>query len=115
MAAHLNVSEMEHCVIVNFADRKVMGDLLISQLQRELFALVDQRKHRIVLNFSNVEYLASTALDMLIDLQQKLRSLGKLAMCCIDGAIQEVLHITKLDKYFTIFAEEQPAIEFVIA
>ena len=99
--------------VVNFVDRKILDEQNIQIIGEQLFSLVDEEgRRRILLNFSNVEYLSSAALGKLITLNKKLQTAGgKLILCNIDPQIYEVFEITKLDKFFKIMKEEQAALQ----
>ena len=45
-------------LVVNFVDRKILDEQNIQMIGEQLFGLVDQNP-KILLNFSNVEYLSS--------------------------------------------------------
>ena len=97
--------------IVNFVDKKILDEANIQQLGEELFSLVDGPR-KILLNFSNVEYLSSAALGKLITTNKSVQAAGgKLRLCCIHPQIYEVFKITKLNKLFEIFKDEQTALD----
>ena len=75
----------------------------------QLFSLVDDLgRRKLLLNFGNVEYLSSAALSKLITLNKKLQQVGgKLILCNIDANIREVFEITRLNKVFSIFPDEE--------
>jgi anti-sigma B factor antagonist len=97
--------------IVNFVDKKILDEANIQQLGEELFSLVDGPR-KILLNFSNVEYLSSAALGKLITMNKSVRAAGgQLRLCSIHPQIYEVFKITKLNKLFDIHKDEQSALE----
>jgi len=77
-----------------------------------LFSLVEKEGAKaIVLNFTNVDFLSSAALNKLIMLNTKLKSAGgKMRMCGLKAEIHEVFVITKLTKVFDIKADENDAL-----
>lgn len=109
----LEVEPIGDITVVNFVDRKILDEQNIQIIGEQLFSLVDEENRRkILLNFSNVEYLSSAALGKLITLNKKLQQAGgKLILCNIDAQIYEVFEITKLDKFFKIMKEEQAALQ----
>jgi anti-sigma B factor antagonist len=63
----------------------------------------EQRQRKILLDFSNVEYLSSAALGRFIILHKKvLAAGGRLVLYNIDPEIYEVFAVTKLNKLFDI-------------
>jgi len=109
----LEVEDIGDVTVVNFIDRKILDEQNIQIIGEQLFGLVDESgRRKLLLNFSNVEYLSSAALGKLITLNKKLQGVGgKLVLCQIDPQIYEVFEITKLDKFFTIVKEEQAALQ----
>src|SRR2546425_1568951 len=96
----LVVEEVNGVSIVNFVDKKILDEANIQQLGEELFSLVDGPR-KILLNFSNVEYLSSAALGKLITMNKSVQAAaGQLRLCCIHPQIYEVFKITKLNKLF---------------
>ena len=109
----LELEPIGDVTVVNFVDRKILDDQNIQVIGEQLFSLVDEQGLRkILLNFSNVEFLSSAALGKLITLNKKLQQVGgKLILCNIDAQIFEVFEITKLDRFFKIIKEEQAALQ----
>ena len=109
----LEVEDIGDVTVVNFVDRKILDEQNIQRIGEELFNLVEgQSRRKILLNFSNVEYLSSATLGKFITLNKKVQAAGgKLVLCNIDPNIYEVFEITKLNKLFNIHKEEQAALQ----
>lgn len=114
MAAHrrLEVSEVGDVTVVRFVDRKILDEASIQELGQELFQLVEQEKRKkLLLNFSKVDFLSSAALGKLITLDKKVKAQsGKLKFSNIRPEIYEVFAITKLNKLFDIKDDEAGAL-----
>jgi anti-anti-sigma factor len=110
----LKVEQKGGVTIVHFLDKRILDEPTIQAIAEQLFSLVDDSgRKELCLNFSNVEYLSSAALGKLINLHKKLQGQqGRLAMCHVMPQIFEVFAITKLDKIFKIFPDEDAAMEF---
>src|ERR1043165_8875885 len=98
----LEVEHIGDVTVVSFVDRKILDEQNIQIIGEQLFKLVEEQgKRKILLNFSNVEYLSSAALGKLITLNKKAQAAGgRLILCNIDPQIYEVFEITKLNKLF---------------
>jgi anti-sigma B factor antagonist len=109
----LEVEDIGDVTVVNFTDKKILDEQNIQVIGEQLFSLVDELgRKKILLNFSNVEYLSSAALGKFITLNKKVNgSGGKLILCAIDPTIYEVFEITKLNKVFNIQKDEQTALQ----
>ena len=69
MTAHhrIDVSKVGDVTVVRFVDKTVLDESSIHELGQELFGLVDaQNGRKMVLNFSNVEFISSATLGKLI-------------------------------------------------
>src|SRR5262249_1587569 len=64
----VKVTKLGTLSLVQFADRKILDELAIQEIQDELLKLVTDRDdgNRLVLSFANVDHLSSAALGMLI-------------------------------------------------
>jgi anti-sigma B factor antagonist len=109
----LEVEDINDVTVVNFTDKKILDEQNIQIIGEQLFSLIDELgRRKLVLNFSNVEYLSSAALGKFITLNKKVNAAGgRLVLCNIDPQIYEVFEITKLNKLFNIQKEEQAALQ----
>src|SRR5690349_21790015 len=100
----INVEEVNGVTIATFVDKKILDETNIQIIGNQLFGLIDEdMRKKIVLDFSNVEYLSSAALGKLITLDKKVKGInGALRLCSIRPEIYEVFTITKLNKLFKI-------------
>lgn len=81
------------------------------QLKQQMLELLDKGATRIVTNLSDVEYLDSTALGVLIGGLKRLRERdGALDIICPNARIRRIFEITGLDKIFDIYSTEEEAI-----
>jgi anti-sigma B factor antagonist len=114
MAVHrrLEVSEVGDITVVRFRDRKILDEASIQELGQELFNLVEiEKRGKLLLNFSSVDFLSSAALGKLITLDKKVKAhSGKLKLSNIRPEIYEVFAITKLNKLFDIKDDEAEAL-----
>ena len=113
--AHLDVRQEADVTVVSFLDRKILDELNISQIEEQLFVLVDgATSPKLVLDFANVEHLSSRALGTLISLMKRVNSKGgRLALTNIESRIFEVFRITRLDRTFDIFKTRDEAVAAV--
>lgn len=109
----IDVEEVNGVTVAKFTDKKILDEGNIQVIGNQLFSLVDEdRRQKIVLDFSNVEYLSSAALGKLITMDKKVKAIsGKLRFCSIRSDILEVFKITRLDKLFTIKENQEKALE----
>ena len=109
---HIEVNEVGDVTVVRFRDRKLIEDIRIQELGQELFGLIDgEQRDKLLLNFSQVEFLSSSALGKLITLDKKMKANGgSMKLSNIRPEIFEVFNITKLDRMFDIRDDEADAL-----
>jgi anti-sigma B factor antagonist len=108
----LEVAEVGDVTVVRFVDRKILDESNIQDMGQELFQLVEeQKRNKILLNFTSVDFLSSAALGKLITLDKKVKAHGgMLKLSNIQPDIYEVFAITKLNKLFDIRDDEAAAL-----
>jgi anti-sigma B factor antagonist len=109
----LEVTEIGDVSVIRFVDRKILDEANIQKLGEELYQLVEaESRKKVLLNFSNVEFLSSAALGKLITLEKKTKNAGgQLKLTNIRPEIYEVFAITRLNKVFDIRDDEAQALE----
>ena len=114
MSGHNRILVSDHGLIsiVRFTDRKIVDSANIEQLGDELNSLVlDDKRDVLLLNFEGVDFMSSAALNKLISLNSKIKSVqGRLKLCNLKPDIREVFSMTKLDRVFDIRESEADAI-----
>ena len=108
----LEVNEVGDVTVVRFRDHKIVEDVNIQELGQEMFLLVEKdRRGKLLLNFSSVEFLSSAALGKLITLDKRVKAHGGLLkLSNIRPEIFEVFAITKLNRLFDIKDDEADAL-----
>ncbi len=110
--SHLAITDSGGVKVVEFADRKILEELRISEIGEELSKLVAGAPEiRLLLSFKNVEHLSSAALGMLITLNKQVsEQRGKMKLSDITPQIYEVFKITRLNKLFDIHDTAEQAL-----
>jgi len=114
MAAYqkLEISEGGDVTVVRFRDRRIANTLEIELVGQELYRLVEEGKHkRLVLDFSNVDYLSSALIGKLISLNAKVQAgNGSVKLCSLRPEVFEIFHTCQLDRIFSINKDVADAI-----
>jgi len=108
----LDVNRVGDVTVIRFRDRKIIEDINIQELGKEMFALVETDGYdKLLLDFSFVDFLSSAALGKLITLDKKMKAHGGiLKLSNIRPEIYEVFTITKLNRLFDIRKDETDAL-----
>lgn len=94
----ISVSEEDGITIVRFNDKKFLDEAPIQQVGEELFSLANS-SFKFILDFTNVEYMASSFLGKLITFKNKTKAAGaQLVLCNIHPQIYEVFKITGINR-----------------
>ena len=110
---HLKVTTDGDATIVALTDRKILDEINISQIGDQINALVVRPgAPKLVLDFTTVSHMSSSALGMLITVHKRIRERnGQLRLCAIQPAIMEVFVITRLNEILKICADQKEALE----
>ena len=102
-------SEAGHYVI---AARGEIDLFTAPELKQVITEVIENGERRVAIDLSEVSFLDSTALGVLIGAVKRLRSRGgALAVVNTDSSIAKTFEITGLDQIFTIVASRAEALE----
>lgn len=109
----ISVEYVNKAVIITFADEKILEEKDIEAIQKSIMPVVEQtQKVNLILDFSNVRFLSSAVLGLLIRISKKVYERdGQLRLCSINPKIYEIFKITRLTKIFDIYPDRESAIE----
>lgn len=109
----LELDQVDTVAVVKFRDKKVMDPARIEQMGKELLELVDgEENERLLINFDNVSFFSSAAINKLIVLEKQVRAKGgKLRLCNLRPEVRDLFSYTSLDQMFQIDQEQVDSIE----
>jgi anti-sigma B factor antagonist len=110
----LTVQNVKKWTVVEFRTPSLMDPIELQAIGDHLYHLVDaQDKRTIILDFTQVEFLSSQAIGILLTMNKKLNALkgSKLVLCGVGSRLTELLRITRLDKILTIKPTQKEAVE----
>ena len=71
--------------------------------EKELAILFKKNKYRFLFDLSEMEYLSSTGLRVLLDLTKKVKRVdGKIVLCCLAPFIKEIFEISGFTHFIPI-------------
>ncbi len=107
----LEITESEGITLVSFRDASILDALTTQHVGRELYGLAESGDHpKLVLDFSNVRFLSSQTLGVLLTLRRKAdKAKVKIVLACIRPELHRVFEITSLDKLFEFFDTTEDA------
>lgn len=110
--ADLIVQNISGVTVANLGGSSILDGQTIESLSRKLFDLVDNQAHRkILLDFSQVKFLSSMMLGVLIRLQKRAAGInGRIAIYGLRPDLMKIFQITRLDKLFDFYDDEEKAL-----
>jgi len=109
----ISVDYTDGATIVKFLQEKILEDKDIQQLRQSIMSVIEQADSiNLILDFSNVRFLSSAVLGLLIRVSKKVyENEGTLKLCCIDRKIYEIFKITRLTECFDIYGDIGNAVD----
>lgn len=108
---HLALDEQGRVSVVRFKQNRLVDDMLIRDVGKELFSLIESGRSHLLIDLKGVEYVSSGMLGKLITVLRRIEdSKGRLGICSIGADVQDVFRISKLDTYFKIFDDSSTAV-----
>lgn len=102
-----------NATVVTFINEKILEEKDIKALQESIMSVIEQSDQvNMILDFSNVKFLSSAVLGLLLRVSKKIYERdSQLRLCNIDPKIYEIFKITRLNKIFEIFPDIDSAME----
>jgi anti-sigma B factor antagonist len=93
----------------------LQGDLIdrsqAAELLDEIDIAISKNENKILLNFSELKYMNSSGLNVIINVLTRTRKAGgDVAVCCVNKKINELLVITKLNNVFNVCDTPEKAV-----
>lgn len=107
------VAEAGDYTVIEFHTESLMNPNELERVAAAMYRLVDEeRRHRLLLDFTRVKYLTSQAIGIVLTMNKKLMKVkgSKFVLCGVGQALMQLLKITRLDKILTIKASQQEAL-----
>lgn len=102
----MKIQHKADAVLVELVGRLIYDNLALAQ--QELQELLKNGPEKIFIKMDELKYLDSSALGMLLDLNNSARSNGrKLTMVGPPSHIRDIFHSTRLDNIFNIVIEDE--------
>lgn len=80
-------------------------------MEKKVFDKINSGQHKLLLDFSGVEYLSSAGMRMLLSTTKKLKTLsGKLVVCKINPGVLDVLKMSGFDHVLELSSTEEDAL-----
>lgn len=102
--------QKDDVLVAQFTSRKILDDVLIALIGRELLELADQAEGKMLLDFQGVTFMSSSMIGRIVMLNKKCKGTTDLRFCNVSPSVMEVFEITRLDKLFNICGSVEDAL-----
>jgi anti-anti-sigma factor len=111
----LRVRVVDGIAVVDFENAEgLFAEDVIQELGDRLYRLVDEGNSRLVLNFAGVHYMSCAFLGKLVGLRMRVKRIdGKLVLCGLEPALQDILRICHLERVFNIHVDEATSLRII--
>lgn len=80
--------------------------------EKEVFSFLHQGPRNVLLDFTEVNYLSSAGMRMLLAIFKQVKSVsGKLAVCSVEDGVLDVLKMSGFDEVLEVFATQDEALK----
>jgi anti-sigma B factor antagonist len=112
-SSNLLIQDYAGVTVVSFTESAILDSQSIEAVGKELARLPDVlHKQKLIVDFSDVKFLSSQAIGVLLDLHQRVQAIkGTLLLCGVRKEIMKVFHITNLDRIFKFFPDDASALK----
>lgn len=109
----IELDSVDDVSVVKFKDQKVTDPARIETLGQELLSLVqDDESEKVVINFENVNFFSSGAINKLVVLERRIRARGgQIRLSNLRPEVRDLFSLTNLDSMFDIKDGQREAIE----
>ena len=81
------------------------------EFEQQVEESINQNTKNMIIDFSDLEYICSSGLRVIIQAAKKLKSFqGELVLCSMEEYIREVFEISGFDTFLKIFASKDEAL-----
>ncbi|MFA6915735.1 MAG: STAS domain-containing protein [Parachlamydiales bacterium] len=79
-------------------------------IERKIFEHIHHGHNKILIDFSELDYLSSAGMRMLLSITKKLKNVGKIILCSVNDNVLDVLKMSGFDRVLDIENTEENAL-----
>ena len=107
----IELEEIENRVVLRVNGRLDAASAPL--LERKINSLIDEGHHRLILDFSQVDYLSSAGMRILLSSTKLLKAKkGSLILFSVAAEVEEIIKMAGFDKILHICSTEKEALQF---
>jgi anti-sigma B factor antagonist len=112
--ARIQVTDTDGVTVIRFNDTQLFDERTVREVSDQIAVSLpsDGSPIRLILDFSDVSLLSSSALSKLILIQRRVdASRGKMRLCELSTILQQVFRTSNLDRLFAIDRDQQTSLD----
>jgi anti-sigma B factor antagonist len=112
--SRIQVSEIDGIKVVRFNDAQLFDERTVREVAEQISVSLpnDGSAIRLILDFSEIGMISSSALSKLILIQRRVDGTkGKLRLCELSPILQQVFRTSNLDRLFAIDRDQKTSVE----
>ncbi|WP_141501595.1 STAS domain-containing protein [Paenibacillus luteus] len=110
----INVEQQDEISIISLSGR--LDGTTMGEVEQRFLELLGQGMKQFVFDMSELEYISSAGLRVMLLSVKKTRAIaGKIALCKLNANVQEVFQISGFSTIFEIFPAREEALQFIRA
>lgn len=110
MNIEIELEEVENKYIFRLQGR--IDAITSPVLETKINQLIDQKRHNILLDFTNIEYLSSAGLRLLLSASKKLQALqGRLVIFALADEVLEIVKMAGFERVLSLAKQERDALK----
>ncbi len=103
----IEVNNKNEVKIVNIKESDRLTAATADDVKIQLTKVVSESKENVVLNLSNIKFIDSTGIGVIISaLKTARQNNNSFFLCCVQDDVMSLLKLMKLDKVFDIYSQE---------
>ncbi|QEH37388.1 STAS domain protein [Aquisphaera giovannonii] len=111
---HLRLEDVDGVAVIDFVDSSLMFESgLVQSIGDELIAiLTEQARHKLLIDFKNVQYVSSTMLAQLARLAKEVqKAKGQLKITGLGPVLKDTFRISHFESLFMIYDDRASALK----
>lgn len=104
----IEVYQKNHFTIAKITNGR-LDAALAPQLKQQIAKLIQQGHRYLILDLSQVKFMDSSGLGIIVSILKLLQGQGDLSLCGAKGAVNQLFRLTHMDKVFTIYPDIEQA------
>jgi len=108
----MEILQLNHDGIVILEVKGRLDTFSSVELDKKLSTLIQDQKYHLLIDFSQLDFISSSGLRVLLAAGKQLKSVnGKIALCALQNHVKEVFDVAGFTMLFSIFPSRETALQ----